>query len=128
MMRLLGLLLVFWLLIVGCKQKNKETIAFDKMKVVLWDVLNADNFYIQRNMNDIVSLQKHGNLALYDTVFALHEITKEQFYYNYQYYEMHPMEMRTLIDSVEAYGTRKKAGLLKVATKPIAPAAVVPVP
>jgi len=54
----------------------------------------------------IDSTQK--NLALYNKIFQLHNISKDEYYTSYDYYKNHPNEMKILLDSVAAFGTRRR--------------------
>ena len=78
------------------------------MKVVMWDMLLADNWYAQTAMKDSTAQKTKKNVLLYQEVFSQHSITKEQFYTSYNYYQTHTKEMTILLDSLEAYGTRAR--------------------
>ena len=76
-------------------------------------MLNADNLYLQNSVSDTLFKSKKANVVYYDKIFKQYDITKEQFYNSYKFYELHPQKMKILLDSVEAFGMREKANLDK---------------
>jgi hypothetical protein len=99
--------LIFFSVLVACKQA-KPGIELNKMKVIVWDMFTADEWYNEWQIKDSTAIKKKVNIGIYKQVLQNHNITKEQFYKSYDYYLAHPAEMKVLIDSVEAYGLRKK--------------------
>ena len=90
-----------------CKS-HKGILPINEMKVVMWDMLLADNWYTQIAIKDTTAQKNKKNIALYEAVFKQDGVTKEQFYKSYSYYQSHSTEMAILLDSLEAYGTRSK--------------------
>ena len=107
--------LAFVLLGVSCAKKHDAILPINDMKAVMWDMLNADSWFSDMSMRDSVMRASKKNLEFYNEVFVQHDITKDQFYKSYKYYEINPKKMKVLMDSVEAYGTRAK---LKLDAKP----------
>lgn len=91
------------------KQDNKQILPINSMKLVMWDMLKADEWNTQTLIRDTLHLRVNENFLLYEEVFKVHHINKEQFYKSYKYYETHPDKFKILIDSVVAYGDRDKA-------------------
>ncbi|MFC4231205.1 DUF4296 domain-containing protein [Parasediminibacterium paludis] len=91
------------------KPKASEQIAINDMKTIMWDMENADIWFNQIPIYDSVHKTRQMNIQLYEQVFASHNITKQQFYKSYLYYQTKPDQMKILIDSVVAYGERVKA-------------------
>ncbi len=104
----ISLMIIFAFL--GCEKKPTENdiIALNDMKVILWDMSNADAFFNQISLTDSVHKTRAMTIQLYEQVFLSHNITKKQFYNSYQYYETKPDKLKTLMDSVVAYGERVK--------------------
>jgi len=50
---------------------------------------------------------------LYEQVFAIHKLTKKEFFDSYHYYESHPVAYKELIDSLETYANKQKLKTLK---------------
>ena len=96
--------------IFSCNGKNKkmEVLPLDTIKVVMWDLLNAEELNNLLILKDSALLKTKNNLLLYQQVFYLHHISKEQFYYSYQFYEKHPDRFKILMDSVSSYGPRQR--------------------
>jgi len=103
----IGLLFLF--MGTSCGRNHASVLSISEMKPVMWDMLNADNWNFQVSVLDTTSKNKKNNIILYNKIFKQYDITREQFYNSYKYYELHPELMKTLVDSVEAYGLREKA-------------------
>lgn len=91
------------------KQDNKQILPINSMKLVLWDMLKADEWYNQTTIRDTLHLRVNEKFLYYEEVYKVHHINKDQFYNSYKYYETHPDKFKILIDSVVAYGDRDKA-------------------
>ena len=85
-----------------------EVLPFDTIKVVMWDLLNAEEFNNILIIKDSTLKKTKNNLKLYQQVFFMHQLSKEQFYYSYQFYEQHPDQFKILMDSVSSYGPRQR--------------------
>jgi len=106
-------LLFISIIVFSCGKSHNSVLSIDEMKPIIWDMLNADNWYMQTSMMDTSFQNKKKNIIFYDKIFKQYDITKEQFYKSYSYYELHPVKMKILLDSVESYGTRAKMNLDK---------------
>lgn len=85
----------------GNEPLPKNILPGEKMEAVLWDVLQADemiNNYLQTD-SLYKSLSKRS--ALYDTIFAIHKVSKEDFKKSILYYESHPKLLKPLLDSLQ---------------------------
>jgi hypothetical protein len=111
MKAILSCMLVACLLLASCSNKPKaiEPLAINDMKTIMWDIETADVWFNQIPLTDSVHKTRQMNIQLYEQVFASHNITKQQFYNSYQYYQTRPDKMKILMDSVVAYGERVKA-------------------
>ena len=101
------------ILIISCGKKSAVPSQFiqpAKMQLVFWDFLRADalNTQLQRGSNapgpltTIVKLQKE--------VFAIHHVTREEFYSSLDYYKTHALLMATLMDSMLTRANRERPG------------------
>jgi hypothetical protein len=95
------LLLSFF--VIACSQREipKDVLPQKKMQAVLWDVLLADEvaeFYIQKD-SAMHALEKHADL--YQQVFQIHKISKEDFKRSLQFYESHPNLLKPVLDSLQ---------------------------
>jgi hypothetical protein len=110
-MRRIGIAIVFAITaIISCKKKatEEDILSVNAMKVVLWDINNADAWFNQIPNTDSLHKTRKMNIQLYEQVFVSNKTTKKQFYNSYQYYQSKPDKMKTLMDSVVAYGERIK--------------------
>lgn len=96
---------------IACGKKHSSVLSLNDMKTVMWDMLNADSWYAQTALRDTTGNLNKKNIEWYGQIFVQHDITKEQFYKSYSYYEARPEKMKLLMDSIEAYGTRTKMNL-----------------
>ena len=94
-------------ILIACNS-NKQLLPIQKMKVVMWDMVNADEWMKLAAVKDSTIILKKENIALYNKVFALHKISKDEFYTSYSYYQNHPNEMKILLDSIAAYGVKQR--------------------
>ena len=88
------------------------------MKLVMWDLIKAGEWHIQIIARDSALRNKKEDIRLYEQVFAIHGITKDQFYNSYKYYEAHPVQFKVLIDSLDAFSNREKISLFAKYSKP----------
>ena len=103
--------MVFICAILSCKgiaDARKEVLPLDTMKVVIWDLLNADEWNNIQIGKDTSIRKTKNNLRLYQKALLIHHISKDQFYYSYSYYEDHPDQMKTLMDTLSAFGQKQK--------------------
>lgn len=113
------LLVAIILAAVSCT--NNSMIPLNNMKVIVWDMACADELINEKQARD----SAHKNLSqeryqFYEQIFAVHKISREQFYKNYQYYQTHIEQYKTLLDSVQAYGTRERNKPVKtILTTPV---------
>jgi Domain of unknown function (DUF4296) len=95
---------------IGCSDKNSVPsgiLSREKMENVLWDMIQADQYsalYLAKDSAHINT--KMENLRLYDQVFRLHQVTREEFRKSYQYYLDHPVLNQVLFDSLISRGNR----------------------
>ncbi|MCX6262913.1 MAG: DUF4296 domain-containing protein [Bacteroidetes bacterium] len=107
-------LILFFLITIGgllaaCKGGgNEQVLSINQMKVIVWDMLKADELYaVQQGKDSTIRIQKK-NLTYYETIFAYHKISRTTFYKAFAYYEAHPLQMKELIDTLDQYATREK--------------------
>ena len=97
------------LLLFSCKQKTKipDTILpVDKMEKVLTDMLRADEFYNQKQM-DSATIDSFHRTNLYKAVLTLHKTNKDEFRKSLNFYESHPDLLKTVLDSMHSKANKK---------------------
>ena len=101
--------IVALLLFFSCKQKTKvpDTILpVDKMEKVLMDMMLADEFYNQKQI-DSATIDSFSRTNLYKAVFTLHKTNKEEFRKSLNFYESHPDLLKTVFDSLHSKANKK---------------------
>ena len=101
-------------LLIACNNGTpKNVLPVNTMKVVMFDMLKADEWYARKLVGDTLMLKVIEDIPLYEQVFAVHEITKKEFFDSYHYYEAHPVAYKELVDSLESYANLQKLKTLK---------------
>lgn len=92
------------LLFSSCSRKDavpKYLIPQKEMQLVVWDMLQADELAMQNKLADSSLVLKNESFRLYDKVFAIHKISRDQFFKSYRYYQQHPGLYKTLMEGVK---------------------------
>ena len=95
------------------KKIPKDIMPIDKMKLIVWDMTEAGAYaeYAKEKRKDTtVKTLNTTSLAL---VLKLHNITKEDFFKSFNYYQVHPLLNKELFDSINSYGQRQRGELYK---------------
>ena len=87
---------------------EKKLVPFDKMKIVMLQLLQVDEFYNRTSFRDSTLRLEKKNIVFYKQVFELNGVDRNQFYTSLEYYENHPNEMKVLMDSVNVLCKKKK--------------------
>ncbi|MBN9381617.1 MAG: DUF4296 domain-containing protein [Chitinophagaceae bacterium] len=120
-----GLLCI--LLIAGCSEKDKipsGVIDKEEMEKILWDMMLADQYAANYIIKDSSKVNvKMETLKLYEEVFRLHKITRDEFRKSFQFYQGRPDITRVMFDSLVARGNRAR---MENYTRPPQPPPVVP--
>lgn len=97
--------------VAGCWKQGpgkRGVLSINEMKLVLWDVMQADEFAVTYIPKDsTLNLERETN-RLYQKVFLLHKTDSAQFFKSFDYYRNHPDHYRVLIDSLQAYSNRER--------------------
>jgi Domain of unknown function (DUF4296) len=102
--KLLFLLILFF----SCSHKPQKAsiLPEKKMKEVMWDMIRADQYVSGFLLKDSTKKKKEESVKLYEEIFHIHGITKEQFKKSLDYYSSQPDLFRPIIDSL---GKRKNS-------------------
>lgn len=98
-----------WLLLLlfSCAGKRpKDILPPEKMKQVTFDLIRADEFLNNFVSRDSGVDMKYKTIEMYEQVFAIHQVSRQQFYKSYKYYQQHADEQKQLFDSIYTLGTR----------------------
>ena len=111
-MRIRSFLPIICILLISCGKKNgvpSEYIQPSKMQLVFWDFIRADALTTVEQKNNYTSAVSIAeNVKLQKQVFAMHQVTKEEFYNSLAYYNTHPALMRVLMDSIVNKANRER--------------------
>ena len=104
------------LLIVACTSKKTDKTALlpiETMQQTVWQLMQVDE-YLSRKIQTDTSLQPSQEKAqYYQSVFNLNKVDRVQFYATMDYLDKHPVDLKELMDSVEALSKREKLVLIK---------------
>jgi hypothetical protein len=96
----------------ACSDKNRVPggiLPMDKMEQVMWDMAQADQYAMFYLVKDSAHIdRKSETMRLYEEVFRLHQVTREEFGKSYRYYLDHPALNQVLFDSIIARGVRAR--------------------
>lgn len=81
----------------------------EKMQAVLWDVIKADVFTNEFIKKDSTKNAEKENLKLQQQVFAIHKVTKAEFYKSYDFYNSNTPLFKEMLDSMIAQAGRDKS-------------------
>jgi hypothetical protein len=125
-----GLLAV--VMLAGCSGKDKVpsgVLPRAKMENILWDMVTADQYSAVYLVKDSARINiKTEDLRLYQQVFRLHGISRDEFRKSLRYYEDRPDLLRNLLDTVIARGTRLRAESYSKPLPAIGPVKLTPSP
>jgi len=106
---------IFW----GCTNTTKvpeDILPKKKMEIVLWDVIQAERFSALYLLKDSASRNVQlEKFKLYDQVFKLHKVSKDDFIKSYKYYLGRPDMAKIIIDSISAKAERQRVDSYKAA-------------
>jgi poly-D-alanine transfer protein DltD len=104
----LPVLLIFFF---SCSDKDlpKDIIPQNKMHVILWDMMRADELVSYQSEKD-TSLNKFTrSIELYQQILQVHNTKPKDFKRSVQYYQGHPEQLKPIFDSLQ-----KKASTVSI--------------
>jgi hypothetical protein len=109
-----GTLALFCIIAVGCSDKKSVPSGIlprEKMEVVLWDMIQADQYanVLAKDSAAHIADLKMERLRLYDQVFRLHDVSRDKFQKSYSYYTDHPELSQDLFDSLLVRGNKLRS-------------------
>lgn len=105
------------ILIFSCAGNNlpNGVLSLNQMKLIIWDLTRVSQYKETDDlhaMKDSTAKKKDITL-LYQQVFSLHKVNKEDFYKSLNYYQNNPLLNKTLYDTLAAYASRQRGDLYK---------------
>jgi hypothetical protein len=109
-MRIFISCLLIGIVMVACGKLSKSVsvIPIDKMKVVVFQLMKADEHFSRVSSVDSTWKTQNKNVQFYQQIFDFNKIDRAQFYKEIEYLEKHPVEFKVLMDSVNELSKREK--------------------
>jgi hypothetical protein len=101
---------------VACGPKKPEQVALlpvETMQKTVWQLMQVDEYLSRQTQLDTLAQPSVEKASYYQRVFNLNKVNRVQFYATMDYLDKHPVEMKLLMDSVEALSKREKLELVK---------------
>ena len=95
----------------GRSSHQSGSIPIDKMKVVVLQLMKADEHFSRVSAVDSTWRIQKKNLVFYQQIFDLNKVDRVQFYKQIEYLEGNPVEFKILMDSVNELSKREKIPL-----------------
>ena len=84
----------------GTKDKKENILPENKMRAVMWDMIRADQYVSDFLLRDSTKNKREESEKLYEQIFYLHKITRDQFKKSLDYYSARPNLFQPIIDSL----------------------------
>lgn len=82
------------------KEQRKDVLPENEMREIVWDMMRADQYVAAFLLKDSTYNKKDESTRLYEQIFRIHKITREQFRTSFNYYSSRPDLFRPIIDSL----------------------------
>jgi len=111
------------LVITGCTNNKKippEIIQQPRMEKILWDMMQADRYVASFIMPDKVmdsAIKKEKAAVMYEQVFRLNNISRDEFLKSYKFYLGRPDITKTMFDSISARADRQRNEMYRSSPK-----------
>ena len=104
-----NVLLISLMALLSCKPttKKENLIDINKMKVVVWQLMQADEYYTRASLLDSTWKLNKKNVQMYQQIFDLNKVDRVAFYHTIDYLERHPIEFKELMDSANEVSKRE---------------------
>ena len=102
---------IAFLLLGACSSKKAEKEAILPIKTMqqtVWQLMKVDEYLSRQIQTDTTIQPSLLKAQHYQQVFNLNKVDRLQFYATMEYLSKRPLEMKLLLDSVEALSKREK--------------------
>ncbi len=98
---------IFLFLLIGCSDKMpKDVLEPQAFQNIQWDLMRADEMVEFYRATDTNYPAEKKRLEYYNQILLLHQVSQQQLNKTIDYYTAHPVQLRKIIDSLEAMGQR----------------------
>ena len=104
------------LFLVACassETKKGKLLSIKTMQQTVWQLMQVDEYLTRQIQTDTTIQPSLNKSTYYQRVFNLNKVDRVQFYATMDYLDKHPVEMKELMDSVEALSKREKLALIQ---------------
>ena len=91
--------------------KKGKLLPFKTMQQTVWQLMQVDEYLTRQIQTDTTIQPSLKKAQFYQQVFNINKVDRVQFYTTMDYFDKHPVEMKVLMDSVEALSKREKLAL-----------------
>jgi hypothetical protein len=97
----------------SCQDKDqpKNMVPFDKMKVILFQLMRADEYYTRTVSADTAMQLERKNIQFYKQIFEMNKVDRNDFFATLTYLQKKPIEFKELMDSAYELSKREKLQL-----------------
>ncbi|MBP5999424.1 MAG: DUF4296 domain-containing protein [Sediminibacterium sp.] len=95
------------------KSQNGKLLPIGTMQKTVWQLMQVDEYLSRQTQADTTIQPALEKAKYYQRVFNLNKVDRADFYATMSYLDKHPVEMKELMDSVEALSKREKLELIK---------------
>ena len=103
-------LIILSFILLGCQTKaaNEKSVDMKTMQTVVWQLMQADEYYTRISVVDSAWKADKKNVEFYQQIFDLNKVDRVEFYNTIDYLQRHPIEFKELMDSVIELSKREK--------------------
>ncbi|MEO6548928.1 MAG: DUF4296 domain-containing protein [Ferruginibacter sp.] len=105
-------------MMLSCSHKDGNSsgriLDTEKMTAVMWDIIGADVFTEQFIKKDSLKSAALENIQMQNKIFAIHNVSRADYYKSYDYYLSHTDVMKTMLDSMTARGERNRESIIRL--------------
>lgn len=83
-------------------------LPMDKMEKVLWDMIQADRYATIVLSRDSSKNLKEETFVLYEQIFSIHKINRQQFVKSFKFYLERPDISQVMLDSLATKANRRR--------------------
>jgi len=95
------------------KTEKQQLLPLKTMQQTVWHLMMVDEYLSRKIQSDSTIQPTLVRAQKYQQVFNLNKVDRIQFYATMDYLDKHPVELKELMDSVEALSKREKLALIQ---------------
>jgi hypothetical protein len=105
---------VVFLVACSAKKADKQAmLPIKTMQQTVWQLMQVDEYLSRQTQTDTTIQPSLEKAKYYQRVFNLNKVDRVQFYATMDYLDRHPVDLKVLMDSVEALSKREKLDFIK---------------